>query len=190
MNTRPLVRLFLPLGAALTLCLAACSSVSVPSPVGDQPHVLNPADWAGTWLTPDGKALSVFVTDASKGELKVVWLETNDGETVLKSHKVHLRESAGWLLASVQNNPEDKTQPYLWGRLKIEHDHVVIWEPDVPGFRALVREGKLKGTLTGSDSGNVELEQIPAETLAALASGAFGVPFKWDSPFVLRRAGR
>lgn len=59
MNASFILRLFLPLGAALALFTGGCSSVTVPSPVGDKPHVLNPADWAGTWLTQEGKAVSV-----------------------------------------------------------------------------------------------------------------------------------
>lgn len=183
-----LIRLLLPLVAALALFTGGCSAVSVPGPVGDKPHVLNPDDWAGTWLAPDGDAVSVIVSDASKGELQVVGVEFNRGEAALKTHTIHVRESAGWLFASLTSDDADRPGQCLWARLKIEKNQVVIWSPDVAAFRALVRSGQLKGKAT--DSGDVELEQIPPEKLAALPAGDFGIPLEWDSPFVLRRVGR
>lgn len=188
MKTHPfLAAVTLLLGAGLAL-LTGCSSVSVPAPVGEKPHVLHAPDWAGTWLSDDGKAVSVVLSDASKGELRMFGLEINEGAAALMTYSIHVRESAGWLFASLRDEGGQPNARYLWARLSRVDDVILIWAPEPKAFAALVREGKLKGRV--QDSGDVELEPMPAEALQALAAGAFGVPFEWDTPVVLRRVGR
>jgi hypothetical protein len=177
-----------PLILALALLVSGCSTVFVRAPIGDKPHALDPAEWAGTWLTTDGKAVLVSVPDRAQGVLQLAGLEGDEHDLKLKKYTVYLTESAGWLFANLKGDSPETVGRFLWGRLKREDDHVMIWAPDVAAFEALVRDGKLKGKTP--DSGDVELEPMPTEMLAALASGTLGVPFDWDEPFVLRRVSR
>ena len=84
----------------------------------------------------------------------------------------------------------DESNPgrYEWARIKRDHGQIFIWLPDKDAFRALVQSGKLKGQLVDDD--NVLLAPPSAEEMKALTTGALGVPFKWDEPFVFHRLTR
>ncbi|HUR58407.1 MAG TPA: hypothetical protein VM029_11895 [Opitutaceae bacterium] len=173
---------------ALAFVVGGCSAVYVRTPVGETAHVLQPNEWAGTWLTPDGKALVVSVPDPGKGVLQIVGLEGNEHDLQVKKYTIAVTESAGWLFANVRDDARPDASRHIWGRLKRDEDMVIIWPPDVRAFKALVRDGKVKGKEL--DSGDVELEFIAPETMLAFATGELGVPFGWDTPFILRRVGR
>lgn len=168
------------------LTLTGCPSVRVSQPVGGQPHVLAKADWEGTWIT-DRDAARVSVADAAAGKLNVAYLEHSGfpggGGPNLTTYSVLVRESGGWLFANVADD-EGKSEHYEWGRIKLNDDQLLFWEPDVEKFRALVDQGKLTGGLDGK---NVNLAPLSATDLAALTSGALGVPFGWDGPVVFHR---
>ena len=178
------LRILVTLGAAAMLSLSGCTGVYVSRPIGDRAHPLVPADWEGTW-TPGNGAIVTRVADAAGGKLQFVQSEVRDGAFVTKTENVIVRESGGWLFATIV----DDSNPgrYEWARIKLDEGQLAVWLPDKDAFRALVQSGKLKGTLSEND---VALDPPTAAELKALTSGALGVPFNWDEPFVLRRLPR
>ena len=170
------------------LFAAGCASVHVPRPVGEKPHALKPSDWEGTWIIGRDVAC-VRVTDAAHGWLKTTSFKDHESDpsgAALEVSSIQIMESGHWLFANVR---DDSVTParYTWGRIRLEGDQAIVWEPDLEKFRALVRAGKLKGQLDGD---SVALEALSPDDVQALTSGALGLPLAWDKPLVLRRVAR
>jgi hypothetical protein len=179
-----LLRLFASMSAALFA--AGCAGVYAPKPVGEKPHALAKSDWEGTWIGDHDGVARVSVTDAANGWIKIVSIPDKvfeQSEPKLEFVSVQITESGGWLFANVHDE-DAKRERYSWGRIKLEGDQVIVWVPDLEKFRALVRDGKLKGRLEGDD---VALEPLTPADLKALSSGALGLPLAWDKPYVFRR---
>ena len=194
LRPRPLIFAVL---AALLLCLnAACNVVTAPGPVGDKPHALDEAKWNGYWemrLDEDPEDISVFlarVTDPEAGELELTGLEENDGKLEASSLRVYVREIAGtdWLLASYEDE-EAGDGRFFWGRIRITEDQVLAWIPFPDAFAEWVQQGILRGNI--EDDGDVHLEAMNQEELAALASSEQDeVLFVWPEPLTFRRISR
>ena len=127
-----------------------------------------------------------MVVDPEKGILKVAWLESDkDGSPEMKTMDVEIRESDEWLFANTKD--DDKSNEYLWGRIKNEHGQILVWAPDIAAFRRLVEGGVLPGKVARS---SVVLENLKPEHLKILTSGERGILYRWDEPVVLRKMGR
>ncbi len=126
----------------------------------------------------------VRVADAAKGQLQVIAVDTDQEKPELKSMEVFVREAGPWMLLSIRDDEARDGVRYEWARGKIDADQLVVWLPDKDAFRTLVRDGKLKGRVEGSD---VFFDTLSSADIAALAAGTLGVPFMWDEPLVFRR---
>lgn len=158
-------------------------------PVGEKPHVLKPADWEGTWIGgaySDAFALTVTVTDATKGRLQVSRIESNERKLELQTGPAEVREAGGWLFINL-GGLDDRKQLWFWGRIKFQADLVLLWAPEADQLKELSRLGKLKCRL--SESGDL-LEPLSPEDLKVLTSDESVVPFEWKSPLILRRVAR
>lgn len=176
-------RLLSLVAVTAALLLAGCTGVYSLEPFGDKPHALNATDWVGTWTTSDSAVL-VRVVDPAAGKLQYCETKVSKGTFVTKTTDLFVRESGDWLFASVADETHDR---YEWARIERDDDLLTVWAPDKNAFRALVQSGKLQGRLV--DQG-VILDPLSAEQMKALASGALGVPFKWDKPAIIHRLAR
>ena len=162
----------------------ACSTVYSPEPMGSAPLHLDESgmEWAGNWIDDQGDAYLVSVTDASEGILKVSWLEEDDDNVEMKVQRMHLRKSGDWSFISMGHG--DPPKHYSWARIKTEKRQVILWIPDTTGFKALVEQGKLPGSVDGDD---VYLENLNAEHMELIMSGDHML-LDWETPFVFRRS--
>jgi hypothetical protein len=190
MNSKPLtdaarvrVATFAVAGAALFL--TGCSSVIVTAPVGDKPHVLNAADWDGTW-TMDNDAATVRVTDAAAGKLEVLSVQTDEGRPKVRTYTVFIRESGETLFATLQSEDMPKDR-YLWARVRRSGDYLMVWSPDAEKFERLVQSGQIKGAMK---DGDVHLEALTPSEVSGLAAEKYGVVYEWQRPAVLQRLRR
>jgi hypothetical protein len=169
------------------LCASGCSAVYVSRPVGDRPHALVAADWNGVWVSDDNSPVVVLVTDAASGQLQIGNIEIKDDALTLKTETLSVRESGDRLYVNARDTHEGKDR-YTWVSLKMSGEVAVFWTPDLEKFRTLVRTGKLKGTAT--DTGNVYVDALTAETLTAIHAGELGPVIDWEAPVTLRRLKR
>ena len=174
----------LAVSLALLFFGTGCTGVYVSRPLGDRPHVFVPADWEGTWLCGDS-ASKARVVDAHQGKLELIEAKFSEGKPKLEITEIVITEAGNWLFATLLN-PADPAR-HEWVRLKRNDDQLVVWLPAKDAFRTLVQSGKLKCRL---DDKNVVLDPPSAADLAALTSGALGVPFAWDEPVTIRRLVR
>jgi len=168
--------------SALVVILGGCNHVASTHPVGGAPLRLEEGEWAGSWLHSDG-SLVVRVADAEKGLLEVAWAEERDGEFVLESVDVYLRQFEDWTFASFAG-VEDEESDLLWSRLGRDREQIFLWWPRPEEFKRLVEAGLLPGTV---EDGDVLLERLETEHLAIIASEEHGVLFEWDEPMTFNR---
>jgi hypothetical protein len=171
--------------ATAALLMTGCSGVYVTAPVGDKPHVLNPADWDGTW-TMDNEAATIRVSDAAEGKLQVLSVQLDEGPPKVRSYTVFLRESGKTLFASLQTEDIPKGR-YLWARVRRSGDYLMLWSPDAEKFGYLVQSGELKGT---KECGDVFLAPLAPTEVSGLAAEKYGVVYEWQRPAVLQRLRR
>jgi hypothetical protein len=169
---------------AALLFLPACSAVYVTRPVGEPVEVLKPEEWNGVWAGSGDFAGAALVTNAGEGRLQVAEIQRKNGEITLDRYAVQIRKSGDRFVTNIRD-PEATAERYLWAQAKIEGGIAVIWIPSPEAFRALVRSGKLKGTVT--PDGDVILEPLPPKTLRALVAGELGPAFDHLNPIALRR---
>jgi hypothetical protein len=120
--------------------------------------------------------------------LHVAWVEDME----LNEYDVFLLESGDWLFFNLTEEEEDGEAPpgYFWGRIKNDGNSIILWEPEINKFRALVREGILPGEAKKSGKNNehesdVILGELTADHLQIIMSGEKGVLFDWDKPMFL-----
>lgn len=186
---------------AMLVCtlLAGCSAIYSPVPVGEHPVVLSAEDWNGTWLADESIAL-IEVTDADNGKLKVAFVEDMEMEVM----EFIVRSSGEWMFSSMldEEDTEDELskdknvdgQPrYLWGRIELDGNKILLWEPDIPRFKTLIEAGKIPGKIEESEGfggGNIYLGELTREHYKIITSGSEGVLVDWENPVILIRFPR
>lgn len=168
-------------GVLLALLVVGCQSVWATKPLGETPSKINASDWEGIWSS-ESLLLRIAVGDAAGGVLRVSVLEEN-GAPRDELYTVFLRNCCGTTFASFR--PGDAADVYWWGPVAVSGDDLVVWEPDAQQFRALVKGGKLQGRIEAG--GDVRLGELSVDEMHQLASGALGVPYRWDAPGVFHR---
>jgi hypothetical protein len=162
-----------------------CSAVFVAHPVGEKPHVLEIADWQGTWIGDQDPA-KAMVVDPDNGRLEASVLQKENDVEALHHYKIEIRKTGDRLFGNVRDDGKHP-ELYVWGLVKMSPEIVVLWIPNVETFRQMVRDKKIAGTI---DDGDVRLDSLSTEDLNALMAGKFGPAFEWESPIVFRRVAR
>lgn len=178
--------------ALLAACLAACNTVTAPSPMGEEVFPLVVENWEGRWHAAEGY-MDVEVTHPARGLLRIT-IPEGDEQDVLD---VQLRQSGTWLFASVTERDfndsqglggpdgEKESETYLWARIRMDGNVIIAWRPSPEVFSRLVNEGLLPGTVA---DGDVALDALAPGDYARLASGELGFVFDCDNPIALFRA--
>jgi hypothetical protein len=174
----------LALAGLILLTICGCNSVISKRPVGEKPARIVAREWEGNWVTTDG-TVKVKVVESDKGILKVAWLEDDkQGNPALKTAKIEVRESGGWLFANTIE--EDKGRGYVWGRIRNEDGQVIVWSPDAKLFKQLMNEGVFPGKVDGDE---VILDELKPQHLKIITSQQRGVLFSWEKPTVFMKVG-
>lgn len=175
-----------------TLLSVACVTAS--KPVGSEPYVLDPSKWSGTWRLAGEPGQ--FTVSIPEGEPGVLVRHSIDEAGAAETSRVLLRTYSGWIFASEES--KDHPGRFYWGRLKLDGDIALFWQPDEEKFADLVESGVLPGTSHRSGSplvtddredtnASVHLGALIDWHLDVIASEKHGVLFKWDSPMVFIR---
>ena len=171
---------------ALAMVLSACSAVLVREPIGEAPYPVQREEWEGEWIQEDGLTI-IRVTDEGEGTLLIAGVEEDDDALRLETLKVTLRQSGGWVFASLRDETASgKEDEYVWGRVRKDDNLIVVWLPDADKFKRLIEEGILPGE-TGD---GILLTDLKKEHYEIITSEAQGVLFEWDEPMILRRVSR
>lgn len=176
-------------GMGVTILLCGCNAVYSSRPVGDKPTDIqsHQDQWEGTWMAPDGGAMTVKVLDGSNGILKVGWIQEDKGELKIQTADVYLRDGGGWTFASVKPQEEAGQNGYVWARIEMKERIVILWAPDGMKFKTLVEDGKIPGSVEGSD---VVLGNLESNHLDLITAETNGVLFDWDEPLVMIKSGK
>lgn len=191
--------------AAAAILLAACDTVTSPVPLGEEPAVIDAAQWEGRWYNAEGH-IDVKVVDAANGMVHLGYEDDGDYEEM----DLEVRRSGDWLFVNVTErdfeeseglatspcSPAETLQPdlpecedappsYLWARVKNSGGAVIAWVPDPAVFSRLVDAGVLPGTL---EEGNVVLGSLGPGHYRVITTGSHGVVLDWEHPMVLYRA--
>jgi hypothetical protein len=170
----------------LAMTLSACSTVLVREPIGEAPYPVQREEWEGEWIQEDGLTI-IHVADEGEGTLLIAGVEEKDGALRLETLEVTLRQSGGWVFASMRDeSASGKADEYVWARVRKTDNLIVVWLPDADKFRQLIEEGILPGE-TGD---GILLKDLKKEHYEIITSEAQGVLFEWDEPMILRRVSR
>ena len=170
----------------MTVGSASCTGVTSSHPVGEAAMQLQAQEWEGAWLDADGGVLLVNVMDGAAGELRVTWVEEQDAGHRLDESRVYARVSSKWVFGSIETERESASAPseYLWGRMVMREDVLLVWRPAAEKFQQMVEAGVLPGE---ASVGNVRLGRLEREHMLLITSEEGGVLFDWDDPIVFRR---
>ena len=169
-----------PLVLCVALVAVSCNAVYTPHPMGEEPLLLEHDEWEGTWMTAEGSGV-IKVLDVEGGLLRLAWVEDSDKGLRFEKIDALLRSSGEFIFANVK---DEETGLYTWVKVEKEGDQLVVWDPDLEKFRALVKEGKLPGKLDDKD---VLLDGLGPEHVQMITSSSEGVLFDWENPSVLIR---
>ena len=167
----------------LPVLILGCSSVYSLQPMGTAPVKLDPADWNGKWMKPDG-VLTLNVMDSDKGLLQLAWLEEKDGKLEMESMEIMVRESGSWMFGNLKEVDGEHSGQYLWVKINREDNQLLIWLPETSAIEALVEKKQLPGDIQGSD---VVLGPLTPSQLDIITSSSHGVLMHWEDPVVLSR---
>lgn len=186
--------------ALIVLCVAllagGCSTVYSTHPVGDTPRNIETEKeaWAGTWYWQGENErawLHVQVADAARGVLRMAWIEYEENAPMMRAADLFLRDAGGWTIASMRMVDKPEQTRYFWALINRKGRVITLWAPVVERFCALVRAGKLPGTVgpgaLPGDCGDVTLPQLDANHLELITSETHGLLFDWKSPGMLIR---
>jgi len=166
----------------LFILLCGCSVVMSKKPVGDSPVVLDPAEWDGAWITPQGAPVMIKVKDGKNGVLKLAWIE-DDKDMTLKSYEVIILGTGRWQFANIQDEEKKGNAPqgYLFAKIKKEKGLIVVWLPKPDRFSDLVTKKILPGEVVKE---KIILGEVGPEHMKIIMSEEKGPLFDWEEPFI------
>jgi len=178
------------------LMLSGCGSVLSGKPMGENPVVLNPADWQGTWAS-DEIVLLTTVLDSEEGILQAAWLERYEEGARFETVTGSVRQTGDWYFLSMEHVPEnaddeenavsdEEPTAYVWGRIDNNGRRAIVWWPNLEQFREAVRNGRLPGRIKEDE--DVVLGELNAEQMEVINSPS-GNLMNWTEPLVLVRIG-
>lgn len=170
------------------LVMAGCEAVTTTALVGDEPVDLKAKDWDGTWVTADGEVVIVKVTDDDEGRANIYWLESEDGQPVLKSSEIIVREVNDWQLVNspvpADERNDEEVPEYVFARIATNDDELFVWTPKVDAFKEAADEDHFIGELTAS---GLQLGPLSEAHLDYLTGEAGLRLFDLERPISLRR---
>lgn len=192
---------------AALLALAGCTNPpTVKSIAGISIPQLDTNQFTGVWITGGNNkgVIATRIKDGVAGIVEAASLEAGKDEISLKKFIVNLRESPAGLLWSVDEKTMDEdagkdkgeaktSEEYLFGRLVIENDHLLIYLPDTGAIQELAERNLLKLGYAkndkGEDAGAPILESLGKEQFDMLETNGVSpyLLFKPEPEFVFVR---
>lgn len=192
------------------LGLAACESVFVKQPLGDEVVVLDKALWEGQWSNGE-VVITTTVMDAEKGILQAAWVERGQDGARLEMATGFVRQTGNVIYLNLPNHDDERsdglnaaesseaTPPnpeipgagssqseYHWARLALDEHRALMWWPSQERFRDAVKAGNLPGII--KEDKDVVLGELSAEQVQLINSPAANL-LSWTEPLVFMRIG-
>jgi len=133
-----------------TLALAnlGCQVATTRQPVGSKPAELSELHLDGTWRSPDGRPFFLRTLDSATGRIEAASVETNESGFYLTRHEVLLRRHNDTLLANIREVSPQPENDYIFGRLTVQEDLLVLTLAAVKPLRTLALQGELDAEIT------------------------------------------
>jgi hypothetical protein len=177
--------------------IISCTNVLSVHPLGDAPCPLIPEEWDGIWHS-DEMAMTLKVTDRTKGLIDVAWIEEKSGVLDMETFHCEVRHGPKWMYLNVKDDDQPDIKAYLWGRIKKEGSTLMFWLPESNRFKQAVDQGTLAArpartktdekTETQKTSGDIILSD-PSTKITGLIESHGAEYFEWDRPLVLFKLG-
>jgi len=173
--------------------LIGCSTVTTKQPIGTEPYSPSKQEWEGTWLSDD-EIIIIMVIDEKKGIIKLAWIEDKDPDFKLETVTCKLMKSQNGMYINALNIPgEDFGGYYIWGKIQIKNDKIIIWPPLFEAFKSAYEENKVKALVEkrqNQKTGLLEISDIkltdePSKILLVIENN--NKYFDWENPIVLVR---
>lgn len=172
----------------LMIFLSGCTTVVTQHPIGTEPYFAAKSDWQGTWLS-DNEIVKIKVLDESAGSIQIAWIEDNEAELKFEQVTCQLMKSKNAVYIHTLNLPnEDFGGYYVWGKIQLENNQIIIWEPMFEAFKSAYQEKKLKASVEKNDKqeiSNIQLTDTPENILSVIENDK--TFFDWENPTVLVR---
>jgi hypothetical protein len=175
------------------LGLAACESVFVQQPLGDEVVVLDETAWQGQWSNGE-MVIATTVIDAEKGILQAAWIERGEHGAELEMATGYVRKSGDFIYLNLPNLGGDEVPEntsvaanapeYHWARLVFGEHQATLWWPHQNRFRDAVKSGVLPGLI--KEDQDVVLAELSAEQLQLINSPEANL-LSWTEPMVFVR---
>ena len=162
--------------------LAGCESVMTTQPMGVTVVQLNPEQWEGTWLSPEGVGTTT-VLDKDKGILQASLIERREDGTDMEVIKGTVRATGDMTFFVARD--ENQKELFHWARVKKGDNYLIMWSPNVEQFKILINDGKLSGKVT---EGGVLLDELKPEIIKMIDDPSTNL-LKWKEPDIFIRIG-
>ncbi len=192
------------------LGLAACESVFVEQPLGDEVVVLDKALWEGQWTNGEA-VITTTVMDAEKGILQAAWVERGQDGAKLEMATGFVRKTGDVIYLNLPNDDAEHSDglkasdasdaepskslasgrgssgaEYHWARLVLDEHRALMWWPNQERFRAAVKAGNLPGSI--KEDKDVVLGELSKEQEQMINSPEANL-LSWTEPLVFVRIG-
>jgi hypothetical protein len=197
-------RIFLTIAASfiLTSCAGGVVSKNI---VGLNEYKLDVKQIDGIWINNKGAVLLKTI-DAEKGIVKVTLLQDSEDIVNIGPLIYQVMKGDSWLyfnvLTEIKNKEKaqlneaprdedkllDKDRHYRWGRIIIDDDKIILWEPSMTAFIGAIDAKEIVGNYNKklNDDGTYEINTVhitdSAENIVKLIEQDNKIYFIWDNP--------
>ncbi len=167
--------------------ICACSTVSTPYPLNDQPTPMDQEKFEGTWIV-EGGAVAVRFADDGVGHIAGV--EWEGGKFRLMQGELIVTEGVPTNYLSIRFDDQGQWhEQYALVRYKFtDQGELVLWSPDIEAFESAIEAKELKGAIE-KDRYNTEitLTEAPDSLVRFMNDPKRQNLFNYQEPIVLRR---
>ena len=173
-----------------TVFLAGCAGVTSKYPIGLEDYKLDAQAIDGMWINNEG-AVYLKVIDADKGIFRFTLLKEEQGSVKTDSVNVKIMKGNSWLYFNMLPDNNAQAGSYLWGRIVLKDNKLIMWWPLKEAFVKAVEEKKIGGTIktskvqdgdkTHDQSDSVLLTDEPKKIIDLIETSDKSF-FQWDSP--------
>lgn len=166
--------------ALATAMLTGCAAVRSDRPLGATAVAIKPEAMDGVW-TYQGGSVHLATLDKAQGLLELAWIERRDGKFAIKTARVNVLRQDDVVFASL----EEKYGVFIFGRIKLEPEAIIVWLPDFARFKKLIEEKRLAGKVNSDNE--IMLTNLEEKQMRIIADRGERL-FNLEHPVVLKRA--
>jgi hypothetical protein len=166
--------LCLPLLAATALTSGCVTSKT---PVGDKVAALKPEIWNAKWLDADGEIVRSKITNEKLGIVRMTLQPS-----LLKPRETH--EELVRMLGPLTIANQKTDGGYQFGRVAIDHNHLVVFNPNDSLFLSLIKHHEIAGKVDrdahGKPTGSATIQGLSYKDCQRLKKEGFDTRSLFD----------